>query len=72
MRICSLTPHLFTAHCYIDFGNIRYINNGRTPIRDIISYHVSCVEGLGLKKRRLMDVFKAVKDKSGEPMSNYL
>lgn len=72
MRICSLTPHLFTAHCYIDFGNIRYINSGRTPIKDIISYHVSCVEGLAVKKRRLMDVYNAVKAKNSDPMSNYL
>lgn len=63
MTTCPLTPHLYTAHCYQIFGNIAYMLN-KTPVKDIISYHTSCVEGLGTKKTHLLRVLTAVEHKS--------
>jgi hypothetical protein len=72
MSICSLTPQLFTAHCYQVFGNIRFIAQGATPVKDIITYHVSCVEGLKTKIHQLNIVLKAVQSGSRNPIKDFL
>lgn len=56
---CSLTPHLYTSHCYQVFGNIRYIAL-HTPITQIITYHVACVEGNKLKIANLKRVSEMI------------
>lgn len=63
LTYCPLTPHLYTAHCYQVFGNIAYMLN-KTPAKDLITYHTSCVEGLASKKLYLTRVLNAVEHNS--------
>jgi hypothetical protein len=68
MTHCSLTPHLYVAHCYHVFGNIRYIR-GNTPVKDLVTFHTSCVSGVTNKKGRMIKVLNAVKQNKTTPMS---
>lgn len=60
---CSLAPTLYTAHCLMIFGNINYINRN-APVKDLVTYHTSCAEGVGSKKGMLLRVLNAVESKN--------
>eukprot|EP01031_Cornospumella_fuschlensis_P026038 gene26038-31440_t len=71
LKMCSLTPDFYTAHCYLIFGNIHYINAQR-PVDELISYHTSCVEGLATKRSHLLRVLTAVENKQSGSMSAFI
>jgi hypothetical protein len=71
MTSCSLTPHLYVAHYYQVFGNIRYLR-GNTPVKDLITFHTSCVSGLEHKKGRMLKVLTAVKQNKITPISHLI
>lgn len=71
LKTCTLHPTLYTAHCYQIFGNIRYMDHG-LPVKNIITYHTSCQDGLHGKLGLLNRVAGAVKSQSSSPILNVL
>lgn len=54
LRYCSFPPELYTSHCVADRRSLKYALS--YPLRDVISYHTSCVKGYDNKVRKMRRV----------------
>ena len=68
---CVLTPEMYLSHCPVVYQITQYLDRS-FPIRDIVSYHTSCVRGNAAKMSLMRRVLHAVKQKSKASFTQYI